>query len=74
MHKNSVAKGLNEPPVPFWLWTTIGRTDIERVKNLSPITVSIEVFVIVCRDIFIRRGNGRKVIGEFTIKREDLLL
>jgi len=74
MNKDSIAKGLNEPPVPFRLWTTMGRTDIERVKQLSPITVSIEDFVIVCRVIFMRRGNGRTVTGKFRIRREAQIL
>ena len=74
MNKNRVAKGLNEPPVPFWPWTTMGRTDIEGMKELSPIKVRIEDVVVVRGFLFMRRENGRASVGKFRVRREGQLL
>ena len=64
MNKNRVAKGLNEPPVAFWLWTTMGRTDIQGMKEISPIKVGVVDVVVVRRFIFSRRGNGRNITSD----------
>ena len=74
MNKDSIAKGLNESPLTFRLWTTMGRLNIERIKELSPIKVRIEDVVVVRGFFFTPRGNGRKVISKIGIRREDQML
>ena len=41
----SIAKGLDEPPMAFRLWTTMGSLKVEKMKEFSPIEVRIEDLV-----------------------------
>ena len=69
MNKDSIAKGLNESPLKFRLRTTMGRLNIERMKELSPIKVRIEDVVVVRGFLFKRRGNGRSITTDIERRR-----
>jgi len=46
------------------------RTDIERMKELSPIKVGVVDVVVVRRLMFSRRGNGRNITSDIERRRQ----
>ena len=69
MNEDSIAKGLNESPLTFRLWTTMGRLNIERMKELSLIKLRIEDVVVVRGFLSMRRGNGRNITTDIERRR-----